>query len=124
MRTGRDVADVVPDHQWRAQLHADLVELPPGVAASQGRILVPRPAGRRPTDWERQVIGLETAFSIQLSNDATTWTSIYSTTTGTGGTQTINVSGTGRYVRLYMTARATQYGDSVFEFAVHSGTSS
>src|SRR6202042_1115389 len=63
-----------------------------------------------------------TAFQIQLSNDATTWTSIYSTTTGTGGTQTINVSGTGRYIRIYMTARATQSGDSIFEFVVHSGT--
>src|SRR5579859_2870836 len=28
-----------------------------------------------------------TAFQIQVSNDAATWTMIYSTTTGTGGTQ-------------------------------------
>jgi hypothetical protein len=65
-----------------------------------------------------------TAFQIQLSNDASTWTTIYSTTTGTGGTQTINVSGTGRYLRINMTARVTQYGDSIFELVVHSGTSS
>ncbi len=64
-----------------------------------------------------------TAFQIQTSGDAATWTSIFSTTTGTGGTQTINVTGSGRYIRLNMTARATQYGDSVFEFVVHTGTS-
>ena len=65
-----------------------------------------------------------TAFQIQTSNDATNWTSIYSTTTGTGGTQTLNVTGSGRYIRLYATARATQYGDSVWEFQVFTGTSS
>ena len=56
-----------------------------------------------------------TAFQIQTSNDGTTWTSIYSTTTGTGGTQTLNVTGTGRYVRMNGTARATAYGYSLFE---------
>jgi beta-glucanase (GH16 family) len=59
------------------------------------------------------------AFQIQTSNDATNWTTIYSTTTGTGGTQTLNVSGSGRYVRMYGTARATQYGYSLWEFQVY-----
>ena len=58
-----------------------------------------------------------TAFQIQISTDATNWTSIYSTTTGTGGTQTLNVTGTGRYVRMYGTARATAYGYSLWEFS-------
>jgi beta-glucosidase len=60
-----------------------------------------------------------TAFQIQVSNDGSAWTSIYSTTTGAGGTQTLNVSGTGRYVRMYGTARATGYGYSLFEFQVY-----
>ena len=60
-----------------------------------------------------------TAFQIQTSADANTWTSIYATTTATGGTQTINVSGTGRYVRMYGTARATAYGYSLWEFEVY-----
>ena len=60
-----------------------------------------------------------TAFQIQVSTDATTWTSIYSTSTGTGGTQTLNVTGTGRYVRMYGTARATGYGYSLWEFQVY-----
>src|ERR1700742_5058708 len=58
------------------------------------------------------------AFQIQVSNDATNWTSIYSTTTGTGGTQTLNVTGSGRYIRMYGTARGTGYGYSLWEFQV------
>ena len=64
--------------------------------------------------WEN---AYATAFQIQTSTDGSTWTPIYSTTTGTGGTQTLNVSGTGRYIRMYGTARATQYGYSLWEFA-------
>jgi hypothetical protein len=59
-----------------------------------------------------------TAFQIQTSADGTNWTTIYSTTTGTGGTQTLAVSGTGRYIRMYGTTRATQYGYSLWEFQV------
>jgi fibronectin type 3 domain-containing protein len=58
------------------------------------------------------------AFQIQTSTDGTTWTTIYSTTTGTGGTQTLSVTGSGRYVRMYGTVRATGYGYSLFEFQV------
>jgi len=58
------------------------------------------------------------AFQIQTSNDGTTWTPIYSTTTGTGGTQTLSVTGSGRYIRMYGTARGTMYGYSLYEFQV------
>jgi hypothetical protein len=61
------------------------------------------------------------AFQIQTSNDNATWTSIFSTTTGTGGTQTLNVSGSGRYIRMFGTVRGTQYGYSIFEFQVYAG---
>ncbi len=44
---------------------------------------------------------------------------MYSTTTGTGGNQTVSVNGSGRYVRMYGTARATQYGYSLWEFQVY-----
>jgi histidinol-phosphate phosphatase family protein len=53
--------DVVPRADWRERLQADLRPLDEGVAASQGRVRVPRPAGRRPTDWERNVAALEDA---------------------------------------------------------------
>ncbi|MEU9826151.1 discoidin domain-containing protein [Micromonospora chersina] len=65
------------------------------------------------------------AFQIQVASDpAGPWTSVYSTTTGSGGTQTLAVSGTGRYVRLYGTARATAYGYSLWEFQVYGATGS
>jgi histidinol-phosphate phosphatase family protein len=53
--------DVVPEPGWLEGLARDLGGLPGDVAASQGRVRVPMPAGRRPTDWERNVRGLETA---------------------------------------------------------------
>lgn len=51
--------DVVPEPDWLARLARDLSR--PRVDGSQGRIRVPLPAGRRPTDWERNVAGLEQA---------------------------------------------------------------
>jgi hypothetical protein len=68
-------------------------------------------------DWET---AYATAFQIQTSTDGSTWTTIYSTTTGTGGDQTLNVTGSGRYIRMYGTARATQYGYSLWEFGVQT----
>jgi hypothetical protein len=70
-------------------------------------------------DWEA---AYATAFQIQASPDGTNWTTIYSTTTGTGGTQTLSVNGTGRYVRMYGTTRATPYGYSLWEFGVYTTT--
>ncbi|SEF23295.1 beta-glucosidase [Amycolatopsis pretoriensis] len=58
------------------------------------------------------------AFTLQASADGSQWSTVYSTTTGTGGTQTLPVSGTGRYVRLTTTQRATQWGVSLWEFQV------
>ncbi|MFJ2954792.1 discoidin domain-containing protein [Streptomyces sp. NBC_00669] len=72
------------------------------------------------------VLNWETAygksFKIQTSENGTSWTDIYSTTTGTGGVQTLNVTGTGRYVRMYGTQRATQWGYSLWEFQVYGGS--
>jgi beta-glucosidase len=59
------------------------------------------------------------AFQIQISPDGTTWSDIYSTTTGTGGTQTLNITGIGRYLRMYGTVRGTGYGYSLFSMVVH-----
>jgi hypothetical protein len=59
------------------------------------------------------------AYQIQTSNDAATWTTIYSTTTGKGGVETLNASGSGRYVRMYGTARGTFYGYSLWELLVY-----
>ena len=62
------------------------------------------------------------AFSVQVSNDNSTWTTEYSTTTGTGGQETFPISVTARYIRVYATVRATTFGDSIFEFDVYGPT--
>ena len=67
-------------------------------------------------NWET---AYATAFQIQTSGNGSTWSTIYATSAGTGGTQTVNVTGTGRYVRVYGTARATAYGYSLWEFSVY-----
>ncbi|MBD0257924.1 MAG: RICIN domain-containing protein, partial [Cytophagales bacterium] len=76
----------------------------------------------------RVVLNWETAYasgySIQVSGDATNWTSIYSTTTGNGVLDDLTgLSGTGRYIRMYGTTRATAWGYSLWEFEVY-GTAS
>jgi hypothetical protein len=66
-------------------------------------------------NWET---AFASAFQLQTSDDGTTWTTIFSTTTGTGGVQNLTVSGTGRFVRMNGTARGTAFGYSLFEFQV------
>jgi beta-glucosidase len=70
-------------------------------------------------EWEA---AYATAFSVQVSDDNSTWTTVYSTTDGTGGNETFAVSVSARYVRMYGTARATQFGYSIFEFQVYGLT--
>ena len=57
-------------------------------------------------------------YSIQLSSDDVNWTNIYSTTNGPGSINDLATFGSGRYVRMYGTQRATQYGYSLWEFEV------
>jgi uncharacterized repeat protein (TIGR01451 family) len=47
------------------------------------------------------------AYQIQTSNDDISWTTIYSTTTGAGGTEDLTgLTGFGRYLRMYATTFA------------------
>jgi histidinol-phosphate phosphatase family protein len=54
-----DDVEVTPD--WLRDLHDDLSTAAVDVGGSQGRLDVPLPADRRPTDWERGTHGLTTA---------------------------------------------------------------
>ncbi len=68
-------------------------------------------------NWE---VAYAAAYQIQVSNDAVNWTTIYSTTSGTGGVNDLTgLSGTGRYVRMYGTARGTEWGYSLWEMSVY-----
>jgi hypothetical protein len=66
-------------------------------------------------DWES---AYARSFSVKASANGGTWSTLYSTAAGTGGRQTLNVTGTGRYVRLETTVRSTQWGVSLTEFQV------
>ena len=75
-----------------------------------------RPVSRVRLQWEA---AYGRAYQVQISNDNANWTNLSSTTTGDGGIDDLTVAGTGRYVRVYGTARATQWGYSLFEFDVY-----
>ncbi len=92
------------DPQW---LRVDL-----GTTAAVSRVVL---------RWEA---AYASAYRIETSADGTAWTPIHTTTTGRGGTETLDVTGTGRYVRLLGTARATGYGYSLFEFEVYGSPAS
>jgi glycosyltransferase involved in cell wall biosynthesis len=51
--------DVLPGPDWLDRLGADLSDTPDSVGGVQGRLRVPLPAHRRPTDWERVTAGLQ-----------------------------------------------------------------
>ena len=58
-------------------------------------------------------------FQIQVSGDAQNWTTVATITNNTSNLNFIDVTAKGRFVRLYGTARGTQYGYSLYEFAVN-----
>ncbi|MET7645892.1 discoidin domain-containing protein [Streptomyces sp. NPDC005426] len=60
------------------------------------------------------------SYEVQVSDDGTTWRPVYSTTTGNGDIDTVDVSATARHVRLRLTARGTGWGYSLHEFGVYS----
>ncbi len=108
--TGTRWSSAFSDPQW-VQVDLGTTASISGTTASISQVVL---------DWE---VAYGKAFRIQVSADAATWTDIYSTSTGTGGTQSLDVTGTGRYVRMYGTTRATPYGYSLWEFAVNTTTS-
>ncbi len=96
-------ASLQTDAQW---IYVDL-----GAVKNIGRVVL---------NWEA---AYGKSYQIQTSNDAVNWTSIYSTTTGVGGKETLNVSGSGRYVRMFGITRGTGYGYSLWDFEVYGSSS-
>ncbi|GAA0683526.1 hypothetical protein GCM10010193_41770 [Kitasatospora atroaurantiaca] len=87
------------DPQW---LQVDL-----GSVQTIGRVIL---------NWEG---AYAKAYQLQTSNDGSNWTTIHSTTSGSGGVENISgLSGSGRYVRMYGTTRATQWSYSLFSMQV------
>jgi hypothetical protein len=74
--------------------------------------------GRVKLVWEKTYA---TSYVIQVSEDGTNWTDIYTTNSGKGGTEELaGLKGQGRYVRLLGTQRSNpKYGYSLFAFQVY-----
>ena len=65
--------------------------------------------------WEN---ALGSDFTIDVSNDATTWIPLATITGNSSLKDTISVAGSGRYVRMNGSARGTAFGYSLYEFSV------
>ncbi|MET7396934.1 discoidin domain-containing protein [Dactylosporangium sp. NPDC005572] len=57
-------------------------------------------------------------YKVQVSDNGTQWTDVYSTTTGDGGSDSVTVGRTTRYVRMQGVTPNTQWGYSLWEFEV------
>jgi glucose/arabinose dehydrogenase len=93
------------DPQW---IYVDL-----GVTAQVSRVRL---------QWDASCA---TAYRIETSPDATTWTSIFTTTAGKGGVEDLSVAGSGRFVRMFGTHRCrtdASHGYSLQEFDVFGST--
>ncbi|HCT75807.1 MAG TPA: glycosyl hydrolase, partial [Micromonosporaceae bacterium] len=80
----------------------------------------------QPYDLSRVKLTWEAAYGsgyqVQTSLDGTNFTAIRTVTGGDGGVDDITgLSGNGRYVRIYGTARGTAWGYSLFSFEVYGG---
>jgi hypothetical protein len=76
-----------------------------------------------PAEIDRVKLVWEKAFAvdyqIQASNDGSNWSTLKDVTDGKGGTEDYVVTGTGRYVRMFGTKRATPWGYSLYELEVY-----
>ncbi|GAA5069030.1 acyl-homoserine lactone acylase PvdQ [Thermocatellispora tengchongensis] len=61
------------------------------------------------------------AYAIRASADGSSWTTVYSTTTGNGGVDNVSFAPVqARYVRMQGVKRATSYGYSLYEFELYA----
>ncbi|MFB8120191.1 MULTISPECIES: discoidin domain-containing protein [unclassified Streptomyces] len=106
--SARSAVDGDPGTRWSSAFaDPQWIQIDLGASAGISRVVL---------NWEA---AYGTAFRIEASSDAERWTVLHQTAAGTGGTQNLTVSGTGRYVRMYGTQRATSYGYSLWEFQVY-----
>jgi beta-glucosidase len=74
---------------------------------------------------ERVILHWEMAYGrgyqVQVSDDASNWRDVYSTTAGDGAVDNLDLSAAGRYVRVHIADRGTMWGDSLWEFEVYGG---
>jgi len=96
--TGTRWASAFSDPQW---LQVDL-----GASSAITRVEL---------NWEA---AFARSFRIQTSDNGSTWSDATPATVGAAGIQSLPVTATARYVRMYGTQRATQYGYSIWELEI------
>ena len=100
--------DGLPDTRWSSEFSD-----PQWLAIDLG---APTTISRIVLDWEA---ACAQCYTIQVSLDGSTWTDVYTTTSGKGGTEEIKFAPTSaRWVRFYGTKRATPFGYSLWEMRV------
>jgi hypothetical protein len=63
-------------------------------------------------------VSCATTYRIETSTDDSTWTQVYSTTTGDGAVDDLPLTASGRYVRMFGSVRCRDAGYSLREFQV------
>ena len=58
-------------------------------------------------------------YQIQVSDNGSDWTTVFTEANGDGGIDDLAVSATGRYVRMLGVERGTGYGYSLWSFEVY-----
>lgn len=76
----------------------------------------PQTIGRVKLTWEA---AYAVQYTVQVSNDNTTWSDVYTQLGGDGGIDEISLAATARYVRLYFIKRRHPYGFSLWEFEIY-----
>ena len=100
--------DGLPDTRWSSEFSD-----PQWLAVDLG---VPTRISRVVLDWEA---AFGQSYAIQTSLDGSTWTDVYTTTSGKGDTEDIRFTPTSaRWLRFYGTKRATPFGYSFWEMKV------
>ncbi len=110
--TGTNAVDGSTSTRWASQKNIDpawiYVDLGAVAAVSQVKLT-----------WD---LSCAKAYRVELSTNATQWSTVYETTTGDGGVDDLAVGGNARYVRVFGTTRCrtgSAYGYSLQEFQVY-----
>lgn len=111
-RTGAQAVDGMSDTRWSSE-HSDIqwIQIDLGGNHHITAVIL---------EWE---IAYARSYELQVSDNGTTWTTIFRMTDSGGGLEIIRgLSGTGRYIRMYGVERATRWGISLWEFEVYGTT--
>lgn len=104
-----NVTDGLGYTRWASQLNVD----PSWIYIDLG---APFNISKVVLDWE---VALGRDFQLQVSSDLLTWNTLSTITGNTLYTNVLNISGMGRYVRMYGTRRGFPAGYSLYEFEVY-----